>query len=84
LSKKFFSPINDFRKDKMKEFPIYVSAKTLSEILDAKVSTIYHWKDNGVIPYTMIGGCVRFNLEKVKKRLEELDKECIGEIRDAK
>ncbi len=37
-----------------------MTAKQVSELIEVRPSTIYHWVQEGFIPYVKLGKCVRF------------------------
>ena len=37
-----------------------MTAKQVSELIEVKPSTVYHWVHLGLIPYVKLGKCVRF------------------------
>ncbi|MFH1519231.1 MAG: helix-turn-helix domain-containing protein [Candidatus Omnitrophota bacterium] len=43
----------------------FISIKELSEYLGVKVNTLYSWVSMKKIPYTKMGGLVRFDLKKI-------------------
>ncbi len=37
-----------------------LTAKQVSELIEVKPNTVYHWVHLGLIPYVKLGKCVRF------------------------
>jgi hypothetical protein len=44
-------------------------------MLDTPLSTIYYWKDHGILPYVALGGKILFDLEDVLKCINNAKKE---------
>ena len=49
----------------VKELPIYLTLKEVSELLKVKPRTIYAWVSDKRIPYERKGGLLRFRLEAI-------------------
>jgi excisionase family DNA binding protein len=56
-----------------------VNVKFLSEYLAVSGSTIYNWKDLGMIPFMKINGSVRFDMDDINKWLETCKIGCDSE-----
>lgn len=79
---------NDINKpihDSILGQPIYVSTKTLGQILDVSEETLRTWIKKKVFPYYKIGNLVRFNLSEIQQLMRRVEysskrKEILKEI----
>ena len=52
-----------------------IGVKEVSEFLNVKPSTVYQWAELGQIPCLKLNGCLRFDIEDIKRWIASCKKE---------
>ena len=48
-----------------------MTAKQVSELIEVRPSTVYHWVQDGLIPYVKLGKCIRFKKDELFRWIDK-------------